>query len=140
VAIGVTLLPEHGVNVTVYSGRITRDELIGHFATELDEAAAASAHRWVSYFDPTSDLSAVDVAALAEIKRITAAKVAELWGPGQLASAMVCESAVNDPILGVWRDYLGADPHHPASPALFSSVDAACDWLRPRPRAGPCWR
>jgi hypothetical protein len=128
VSIRVTLFPEFDVNVTVYSGKITRDELIEHFRA-LGDGGAARCDRWVSYFDPTSDLSAVDIAALAEIKRITAVRVGQIWGAGRLASAMVCESAVNEPILGVWRDYLSSDPHHPAAPALFLSLKSACDWL-----------
>jgi hypothetical protein len=125
----VTRLPAFDVNVTVYRGRITRDELIEHFGALAPEDAA-SADRWISYFDPSADLSAVDIAALAEIKRISFARVAELWGPGRLASAMVCESALCEPVLGVWRDYLGSDPRYPAAPSLFSSLGAACDWLR----------
>jgi hypothetical protein len=128
VTIRVTRCPDFGVNVTVYSGKITRQELIEHYST-INAGDAASADRWISYFQPSADLSDIDIAAFAELKRITSAKLKEVYPDRPLAVAIVCDSRINEPILSVWRSYVGADAEHPSDPGLFSSLKAACDWL-----------
>lgn len=126
--IRVTRLPEFGVNISVYSGPITRAELIEHYGA-IDAADAASAHRWISYFDPTADLSQLDLAAMCELRRLTAAKLCEVYGSRTLTVAIVCKSPPNQSILSVWRNFLGSDRAHPSELRLFSSLRDACDWL-----------
>jgi hypothetical protein len=124
----VTRLPEFGVNMSVYSGPITRAELIEHYST-IDAEDAACAERWISYFDRTADLSQLDVAAIGELRRLTAAKLRGVYGDRILTVAIVCKSRVNEPILAVWRNYLAADTSHPSNVHLFLSLKEACDWL-----------
>lgn len=126
--IRVTRLPEFGVNISVYSGPITRAELIEHYSA-IDAEDAASADRWISYFDPTADLSQLDVAAISELRRLTSAKLYEVYGDRTLTVAIVCKSPVNRPILSTWRSYLSADRNHPSDLSLFSNLKDACDWL-----------
>ena len=126
--IRVTRFPEFRVNVSVYSGPVTRAELMEHYGS-LDGEDAASADRWVSYFDPTADLSQLDVAALCELRRLTCLKLNEIYGDRTLTVAIVCKSPVNLPILRTWRNFLSADRTHPSELSLFSSLKDACDWL-----------
>lgn len=126
--IRVTRLPEFGVNISVYSGPITRAELIEHYGA-INAADAASADRWISYFGPTADLSELDVAAMCELRRLTAAKLSEVYGARTLTVAIVCKSPGNHAILNVWRSFLSADRGHPSQLHLFPSLKDACDWL-----------
>jgi hypothetical protein len=128
VTIRVIRCHDFGVNISIYSGKITREELIRHYSA-IDADDAASADRWISYFAPSADLSELDIAAMAELKRLTSAKIREVYGDRPLAVAIVCDSRINEPILSVWRSYLGADVDHPTAPGMFSSLRAACDWL-----------
>jgi hypothetical protein len=128
VTIRVARCSDFGVNVTVYSGKITRDELKAHYQA-IDKVDASSGGCWISYFAPSADLSDIDIAAFAELRRITAAKLQEVYDGRRLQVAIVCDSRVNEPILSVWRSYISRDREHPADPGLFSSLKAACDWL-----------
>jgi hypothetical protein len=127
-SIRVTRLPEHGVNLTVYSGRLTREVLLAHYRG-LNAADAANASRWISYFDPSVDLSEIDFAVFPELKRVLTAKLVEIYGGRRLTAAIVCDSRVNQPILSFWRSYTGSDAEHPADPELFSCLKGACDFL-----------
>lgn len=126
--IRVTRLPEFGVNISVYSGPVMRAELIAHYGS-IDAADAASADRWVSYFDATADLSQLDVAALCELRRLTGEKLCEVYGSRTLTVAIVCKSPVNQAILNVWSRFLRADPGHHSELRVFSNLKDACDWL-----------
>lgn len=127
-SIRVTQLPDYGVNLTVYAGRITRDEVLEHYRG-LNAADAACATRWISYFDPSVDLSELDPSNFPELKRVLTAKLVEIYGGRIVTAAMVCDSRVNQPMLSFWRSYTASDAEHPADPGLFSSLKAACDWL-----------
>lgn len=126
--IRVTRFPEFGVNITVYTGAITRAELIEHYGA-IDTEDAASAGRWISYFDATADLSQLDLAALCELRRLTCVKLNEVYADRTLTVAMVCKSPVNLPILRTWRSFLNAARNHPSDLILFSSLKDASDWL-----------
>ena len=126
--IRVTRFPEFRINISVYSGPITRGALIEHYGA-IDGEDAASADRWISYFDPTADLSQLDVAALCELRRLTCVKLNEIYSDRTLTVAIVCKSPVNLPILRTWRSFLNAARNHPSDLSLFSSLKDACDWL-----------
>ncbi len=126
--IRVACCSDFGVNVTVYSGKITRDELKAHYQS-ISSADAANAERWVSYFAPSADLSDIDIAAFAELRRITSAKLQEVYPGRRLAVAIVCDSRINESILSVWKSYINRDRDHPADIDMFCSLKAACDWL-----------
>jgi hypothetical protein len=128
VTIRVTRLPEFGVNMSVYSGPVSRAELVAHYGS-IDVEDAASGDRWISYFDSTADLSQLDVAAIGELRRLTATTLAQAYRGRTLRVAIVCKSAVNGPVLSTWRSYLAADPSHPSDLRLFWSLKDACDWL-----------
>ena len=126
--IRVTRLPEFGVNISVYSGPVTRAELVAHYGS-IDAEDAASGDRWISYFDSTADLSELDVAAIGELRRLTSVMLTEVYKGRTLRVAIVCKSAVNGPVLSTWRNYLAADHDHPSDLRLFWSLRDACDWL-----------
>jgi hypothetical protein len=126
--IRVTRLTEFGVNISVFSGKITREVLLEHYAA-LGAADRAESGRWISYFDPSADLTELDLATFTELKRVVGAKVRELYGDGRLANALVCDSRINQPILNLWRSYVGRDGYHPSDPIVLSSLKAACDRL-----------
>jgi hypothetical protein len=118
-------LPEYGVTVVIWSGRLTLEELRRHFGA-LD---AACTDRWINYWDPSVDLSGLDVARIPEVKRLLAGKLKELYGDKRAISAVVCDPALQDPFPGFWPSYASADHAYPAEVAAFPSLEAACAWL-----------
>lgn len=123
----VTRLDDYGVNLTVYSGRITLEDALAHYRSL--PASHAINPRWISYFDPSADLSELSVAAFPEMKRALGAKLVEIYGDRPVKAAMVCDSRLNHPIISMWRSFLSGGAGQPAAPGLFSSLKAACEWL-----------
>lgn len=116
------LLSEHGVFVGIFSGTVTSEELrdyIDQFPTEKC--------LFLTYVEPNADVSQANVAAIPELRRAVSAKVSE-HDHGQGFSAWVCEPGANEPYLEFWRRYREVG-EHPAPPALFHTIEAACDWL-----------
>lgn len=118
---------EYGVTLMVFSGALTAEQLIGRFC-ELDGRDRGC---WLSYFDPTVDLTGVDIAHLPPLKRMVAMKERELLGDARQRPrhAIVYGSAVTEPFFRFWRSYAAAGDAHSITPGVFSNFEAACDWL-----------
>jgi hypothetical protein len=119
-------LPEHGVTVAIASGAVTSHDV----TLDIQGLQATDASpRWLSYLDPTLDLSSIDVAFLPSLRRLMAAKLRELHGGQKVVTAMVSPSGVEDVFRRFWPNYAGRDRTYPALPAAFTSVEKACSWL-----------
>lgn len=119
-------LSESDVNVAVFSGAITREVLLG-FYNSLGREVVDNGARWLSYFDPTADLTELDLATFTEMRRVIAARLRELYGETALTSGVVCDSPANLPVLKVWNGYVGDHWRDPDAPVMYSSLRAACD-------------
>jgi hypothetical protein len=81
-------LPEHDLTLQLVGGLHGAEEAIRFFRS-LDSTCAT---RWLSYFDPTSDLSQIDVASVPLIKHAYADKQTELFGDKPKPHVIVCRS------------------------------------------------
>lgn len=124
--IRVERFPEFDVELHIYSGAVAGDELIRHFR----KLGQADALRWIHYHDPSTDMSVMDLACLPELKRAISAKKRELFGDEPAVSAIVYGSRTNERFFSFWRTYAATGDPHPRLPVLFSSLEAACDWMR----------
>jgi hypothetical protein len=120
--IRVQRFPEHDVNLHIYSGAISVEEVFRHFA-QLE------ATRWIGYFDPTADVSALDVASLPRLKQALQDKQMALFGGTPKPSAIVYSSREVERFFRFWRRYIAAGGERPLTVVLFSSLEAACNWL-----------
>lgn len=124
--IRVKRLPELGLTLNVWSGAITREDLIDHYGS----LTPADGGRRIAFLDPTVDLSSVGVAAIPELKRVVTSKFKEIYGDRPVLSAMVCGAGPNRPLLDFWLRYTGGEGEASMSgPLVFESMQAACDWL-----------
>jgi hypothetical protein len=124
-AIRVKRLPEYGVTVVIWSGRLTLEEVRRHLST-LD---AASPGRWLNYWDPSVDVSGLGIAKIPEVKRLLAARLKEVYGDKQLISAVVRAPGTHELFPEFWPGYASADQAYPAKVKAFLSLEAACEWL-----------
>jgi len=120
-------LPPYGVTVVVWSGRLTLQEIRRHVGA-LD-AVCTDANRWLNYWDPSADLSELDVAAIPEQKRLLAAKLRELYGDKRAISAIVRDPGLHETFPEFWTAYASVDPAYPAEVKGFTTLEAACEWL-----------
>jgi hypothetical protein len=129
--IRVERFPGYDVEVHLYSGPMVGEEVIRHFR----ELGPADALRWIHYLDPTADMSVIDVACLPLLKHTIASKKEELFGDRPSVSAIVYGSRTDQSFFSFWRSYAAAGELQPRLPVLFSSLGAACEWMR-LPEAG----
>lgn len=116
--------PEYRVTLEIYRGVITPELLFGR----LGRLRQGDMARWVGYFDATADLSRVDIAALPEIKRASAARMRELHAENGLI-AFVCSAPATEHLIEFWCRFLRVGGEHPTSPALFPNLKTAFDWM-----------
>ena len=124
--IRVKQVPEFGLTLIIWSGTVTREEVIEHYS----RLTAADAGRRIIYLDPTLDRSGLDVASFPELRRIITAKFKELYGDTPVRSAIVRGGAsVSEPDIDFWFRYAGVEIDYSNTPAGFPSFEAACEWL-----------
>jgi len=116
-------LPEHDLILHVVTGTHTGAEAI-EFFRGLD---ATCAMRWLSYFDPTAELSQLDVASLPVLKQVIAEKRTELFGDKPKAHLIVAASEATARQFRFWRQYFGHGDENAVR--IFRSLDEAYDWL-----------
>jgi hypothetical protein len=121
-------LPEYGVGMTVYSGKITPQMLFDH-VSGIDPRRAPTPRCWITYLDDSVDVSDVDLAAQLQIRDLAGAKFRESRREARLQCAMVCRSRLNRPHLSLWQACTREDPDHRSDSQLFESLKEACDWL-----------
>lgn len=119
-AIRVQRFPEHRLNLHIFSGVITVEEVLEHIRKQ-DVTV-----RWLCFFAPTVDLSEIDLAHVPDLRRSVSLRERER---ADLPTAIVTTSGSSDPVLRFWRDYASAEPHNPHEPVLFDNLEAACRWL-----------
>lgn len=114
--------PEFDLMLQLVKGEHTSEEAVAFFQA-LD---ATCGTRWLCYFDPSVDLSKLDVARLPAVRRVIAKTRRELFGEAPKAHAIVCDSeAAAQFFFGFWRRYFPDD----AGLRCFHSLDEAYDWL-----------
>lgn len=119
-------LPEHDLTLHLVHGTHTCAEAIQFFRS-LD---ANCATRWLSYFDPTVDMSQIDIASVPEIKHVVAQKQEELFGEHAKAYAIVCGSESSEQyFFGFWQRYFVGPGVQSESTRCFRSLDEAYAWL-----------
>jgi hypothetical protein len=118
-------LPEYGVTVVVWSGRLTLEEVRRHVST-LEVVCSG---RWLNYYDPSVDLSGLDIEQILQLNRVLAAKLREIYGDNPVISAVVSAPETHELLPRFWPHYVGADRSYPAEVVGFTTVEAACDWL-----------
>jgi hypothetical protein len=127
-------LAEPDLNLVVYNGAVTREDLLA-FWLAVDENDSRNAAPWLSYYSPETDISELDLMAFVELKRIMDPKVKAMSDQAPVISAMVCDSRLNGAILNLWKGYVGRDPEYKSEPNIFSSIEAACRWIGLDPSA-----
>lgn len=122
---GISLkrFPEHRLDFSIYSGVVTADDVLRHFA-KLDVSA-----NWLSYFDTTADLSALDLAHFPALKHALTAKEGERDLQEPRFCLMVNDSSSNEAFIRFWCAYAAEDIDHPHKRAVFHTLEEACDWL-----------
>lgn len=122
---GISLhrFPEHRLELFIYSGRITVEEMLEHFK-RLDAGAS-----WLSYFDSTCDLSGLDLTDLPTLKRAITAKDDERKGDLPRRHALVNVPRANEPFARFWCAYASAGVPHAHRRDMFPDLGAACRWL-----------
>ena len=121
------VLSEHDLTLHLVTGAHTSAEAI-HFFQSLDDGCAT---RWLSYFDPTVDMSRIDIASIPEIRHVIAEKQKGLFGQKIKPYAIVCGSDASEQyFFGFWRKYYVGPEVQAGSVRIFRGLDDAFDWLR----------
>lgn len=118
-------LGPHGVNLVVLHGVIDRSELIG-FYRGIDPEDPANALPWLTYVASGADLSDVDIAAFAELKRTIEPIRRKVERSTSFCSVVVSGSEQSDALVEFWHDFIAKDSDHPPYTVLFSGVKNAC--------------
>ena len=113
--------PEYGVDLCVMSGAVSVDETINAFAG-ADEKA-----NWLVVFSENVDLSGVDVARFSAMRR--AFNEGEPRGDELRLSALVNLSEPNELFVRFWAHYASAGAPRSRMRRMFSTFEAACQWL-----------
>jgi hypothetical protein len=121
------ILPEHDLTLLVISGKLSSADVIEYFQG-LDSSCCAT--RWLHYFDPTVDMSQIDIASVPELKRVIAEKRRELFGDHLKPFAVVCGSEGSEQyFFGFWSKYYFGPGVRAESWRCFRSLEEAYDWL-----------
>jgi hypothetical protein len=116
-------LPNHRLNLNIYSGLVSPEELLAHIRS-LDSSA-----NWLSYFDVTADLAAIDIARFPELKHAVVAKEDERGEQEIARHALVNVPAANELFVHFWCNYACVGVRNPHERDVFPTVEQACGWL-----------
>jgi hypothetical protein len=126
-SISIARFPEFKLALVVFRDLIEAEELLAFYGG--CEADRDGESRWLTYVDPDADLSQLDLMTITELKRVAGRKQRERpWVEG-FRAAIVSNSRRNDPMVNLWKGYVGRDPDHFAKPLVFPSLDGACAYL-----------
>lgn len=126
--IALVRLPAYRLNLSIFTGRIDRDELLDYYR-DLDEHDPANADPLLTYMGQDVDLSGLDVVAFARLRLILTPKLKVLSENPDFHCIIVCNSAQCEAITRFWRAFLAREPSHPPLPIFFSDLKRACEWL-----------
>ncbi|HWE44831.1 MAG TPA: hypothetical protein VG407_02295 [Caulobacteraceae bacterium] len=127
-------LADPDLNLVVYHGAVSREDLLA-FWRAVDENDPRNGAPWLSYYNPETDISELDLMTFVELKRIMEPKLRTMSERAPVVSAMVCDSRLNGAILSLWKGYVGRDPDYMSEPNIFTSIEAACRWIGLDPSA-----
>lgn len=130
--IALVRLPAYGLNLTIYTGHIGRDEMLT-FYRGLDPFAPENAYPLLTYMAPDIDLSEVALVTFSELKRVLAPKVKALTEHPHFHCVVVCNSEQCNVITRFWRAYVQRDPTYASPPVFFETLESACAWLQTPP-------
>jgi hypothetical protein len=120
----VDRIEQANVNCLIWVGRVSRSDAL-EFPGRIDVSRPEFGCRWISYFDPTADLSDLDPACLLELRERLRPVVSGLAAKGAFEMMLVSNSRYNDPMLGVWRAMTATDAAYASNPVLVHSLLSA---------------
>ena len=115
--------PKHRLDFSIYSGVVTVEQVLRHF--EKLEVGA----NWLSYFDPTADLSGIDLGHFPALKRGLIAKEAERDSDELRLCLLVNTASTNEDFVRFWCTYAAEGIEHPHQRDLCPTLEAAFDRL-----------
>jgi hypothetical protein len=116
--------PEYDVALEVFSGKITLELLYRHLSLLREDDPT----RFIIYVDPAADLSSLTAETVMEFGRADAARQRKLKLLNNL-TAYVSPPGPVAQVVDFWCQYVQLIDDYPATPALFSDLNAACVWL-----------
>jgi hypothetical protein len=129
VGIARVRLPAHNLNLSIYSGHISRQDLLDYYS-EVDANNPALDAPHITYLAPDTDLTRLDLTAFVQLKQTLAPKVKVLAQCPAFRCVAVCSTEQCEMIVRFWRAYLMRDPTYPSPPAFFRDLQDACGWLK----------
>jgi hypothetical protein len=112
------------VNCLIWVGRVSRSDALG-FPGRIDPSQPEFGCSWISYFDPTADLSDLDPACLLKLRERLRSVVAGLAAKGEFRMILVSNSTYNDPLVAVWRAMTGTDADYLSNPIVVADIQSA---------------
>lgn len=126
-SISISRFPEFKLALLVFRDLIDAAEMLDFFRGQGADREGET--RRLTYIDPGADLSQLDLMSITELKRVIDRTRRERAFDKSFRAAIVSYSRRNDPIVNLWKGYVGRDPDHLAKPVVFSSLDGACAYL-----------
>lgn len=116
--------PEYGLDLNIFSGAVSPDEIIWSFHS-LDRKA-----NWLAFFCEDADLSGISIAHFPAMKNALTGEEHETdAAPQKKRSALVNLSGLNELFVRFWSEYASAGISAPRDRAMFPTIAAACEWL-----------
>jgi hypothetical protein len=112
------------VNCLIWVGLVSKSDALG-FPGRIDPSRPEFGCRWISYFDPTSDLSDLDPACLLELRERLRSVVAGLAAKGEFRMTLASNSRYHDPLVAAWRAMAATDTDYLSNPLVVHDIDAA---------------
>lgn len=118
-------LPEYGLDLSIYYGPVSCEELLRNFRRRDCRA------NWLSIFSVTADLTGIEVARFPELKRAVDAKDCEPGGDEAVRRQALVDlpNAKADNFVRFWRNYIYEGVQRPRERAIFTTIDEAGRWL-----------
>lgn len=126
-SISIARFPQFKLALLVFRDLIDAAEMLEFFRGRGAEREGET--RWLTFIDPGADLSQLDLVSITELKRLVDRRRRERASDESFRTAIVSNSRRNDPIVTLWKGYVGRDPDHLPKPVVFSSLEGACAYL-----------
>lgn len=126
-SITLSRFPEFKLALLAFRDRIDAAEMLEFFRGR--NADRESETRWLTWIDPGADLSQLDLMSITELKRLVDRKQRERAWDENFRTAIVSNSRRNDPMVNLWKGYVGRDPDHLSKPVVFSNLEGAYAYL-----------
>jgi hypothetical protein len=120
----VDRIGQFDVNCLIWVGQVSRSDALG-FPERIDPSRPEFGCRWISYFDPTADLSDLDPACLLELRERLRSVVAGLAAKGEFRMILASSSTYNDPLVAIWQAMAATDANYLSNPVVVRDIHAA---------------